>query len=331
MRKKRLGIPSWAVWTGFCALAFAAGIMVASWAWVPDVSFLILDNPKYTAYMRIYVRKARAAGKKPVVVWHWVPLSEISPFLQKAVLVGEDDAFYHHGGVDWDALEKAMAYNRKKGRFARGGSTITEQVARNLFLSPARNPIRKFKEILIARRLESVLTKDRILEIYLNIAEWGRGIYGAQAASQLYFDKDAKDLSPDEAAALAAALPSPWRRNPKEGGKALETKKEIIIERMRKLGYIPPDVPLTDVDVAEDSPKPETPAVVARPPAPPSPPAAAVPSDNKSGAATGAIAVPCDTPAAPPPLLAPIVKSANPDKPAEESDSCGPQPPSLLH
>ena len=315
--KKR--IPRWAWAIGACLAAFVAGATTASYFWLPDVNDLVLDNPKTTAYIQLYVRKARAAGKRPVVIMHWVPLSEISPYLQKAVLVGEDDSFYKHGGVDWDALQKAMEYNRKKGRFARGASTITEQVARNLYLSPARNPIRKFKEILIARKLEDALTKDRILEIYLNIAEWGRGIYGAQAASQIYFGKDAKDLSPDEAAALAAALPSPWRRNPKEGGKALNFKKEIILERMKKLGYIPTDVPLTDIDVAGAEAGKESPASVSAMDG-----ASKESKEPAKPAEKPAADVPCASPP-PPPLLAP--KEA-----PKESDSCGPgAPPSLIH
>ena len=183
----------------------------------------------------------------------WVPISEISLHLRHAVVTSEDDMFYRHRGVDWEALQEAINYNIKRGRLARGASTITQQVARNLFLSPARNPMRKVKEILIARKLEKTLTKDRILELYLNIAEWGVGIYGVQAASQIYFGKNASELTLDEAVALAAALPSPWRLNPlKEPGPKLVRRREVLIERMRRAGYLPEGVSDREVEVPEE-------------------------------------------------------------------------------
>ena len=156
-----------------------------------------------------------------------------------AVIISEDDMFYLHKGVDWEALREAMKYNIEKRRPARGASTITQQLARNLFLSPSKNPLRKIKEYLIARRLEKALSKRRILELYLNVAEWGPGIYGAQEACRTYYGKEASEVGPEESAALAAALPSPRKLNPaRPPRKRLLRRREVILERMRKAGYL---------------------------------------------------------------------------------------------
>jgi monofunctional biosynthetic peptidoglycan transglycosylase len=153
--------------------------------------------------------------------------------------VSEDHGFYRHHGVEWESARSALVTNWKARRLARGGSTITQQLARNLYLSPSKNPLRKIKELLIARRLEKELGKRRIFEIYLNVAEWGRGIYGAEAASRAYFGKSAADLTPEEAAALAAALPSPRRYSPVKGTRFMERRKSAIVARMRASGYLP--------------------------------------------------------------------------------------------
>ncbi|MBI4423863.1 MAG: monofunctional biosynthetic peptidoglycan transglycosylase [Elusimicrobia bacterium] len=237
---------------GFAAVGMAACATAAYLFWVPDVRHLALENPKKTAYMELFVRSQIRKKKKPIVMMQWTPLRQISPHLQHAVIIAEDDMFYRHKGVDWGSFQKAFDYNLKKGRFARGASTITQQVARNLFLSPSRNPLRKAKEMVIAWKLERALTKDRILELYLNIAEWGVGIYGAQAASRVYFGKDASMLDVEEALALAAALPSPWRLNPpKQTGPGMARKKGILLDRMRRAGYVPAEVSDEDVEVPE--------------------------------------------------------------------------------
>lgn len=220
--------------------------------WLPDVRPLTLQNPKTTAYIQLFVRQQLRKGKKPLVMMQWTPLNQISPHLRHAVVISEDDMFYHHNGVDWESFQKALDYNIKKGRFARGASTITQQVARNIFLSPSKNPLRKVKEMLIAWKLERALTKDRILEIYLNIAEWGVGVYGAQAASRIYFGKDASMVDVGEAVALAAALPSPWRLNPpKQTGPKMARRKEVLIERMRRAGYLPPEVSESEIEMPD--------------------------------------------------------------------------------
>jgi monofunctional biosynthetic peptidoglycan transglycosylase len=191
--------------------------------------------------MRIKERQASAQGKKLGRTVIWTDWDGISGNLKHAVLVAEDGGFYSHGAVDWESTVEALRADWKKKSFAKGGSTITQQVARNLYLSPSKNVLRKVKEILIARKLEKELGKRRIFEIYLNIAEWGKGIYGAEAASRAYFGHGADDLSPEEAAALAAALPSPRRYNPTGGTRFMEGRISTIVARMRSSGYLPED------------------------------------------------------------------------------------------
>ena len=207
--------------------------------WLPDVTPLRTRNPSFTAYMLIRERQAAASGRRLGRDFIWTGWDGISENLKHAVLVAEDDSFYRHKGVEWENTWRAVKADIKARRLARGGSTITQQTARNLYLSPSKNPLRKAKEILIARRLEKTLGKRRILEIYLNIAEWGKGIYGAQAASRAYFGKNASELTPEEAAALAAALPSPRRYNPAGGTRFMNKRKSQIVARMRASGYLP--------------------------------------------------------------------------------------------
>ena len=137
--------------------------------------------------MELRAREARARGQKPKHVQQWVSYRRISPNLTRAVLVAEDAAFWQHDGLDIEQLEESLEANWANLSFVRGGSTITQQLAKNLYLSPSKNPLRKFKELIIARRLEAELSKSRILELYLNVIEWGDGIYGAEAAARTYF------------------------------------------------------------------------------------------------------------------------------------------------
>ena len=218
--------------------------------WLPDVSEFKKKNPAETSFMRLKERQAARLGKRLPRRMAWTPWHGISENLKHAVLVAEDGGFYGHKGVDWESTKKAIETDWKQRRFAKGGSTITQQVARNLYLSPSKNPLRKIKEILIARRLERELGKRRIFEIYLNIAEWGKGIWGAEAAAQAYFGHSAADLTPEEAAALAAALPSPRRYNPTGGTRFMERRKSQIVARMRASGYLPDEA---DDAALEDS------------------------------------------------------------------------------
>ena len=218
------------------AIVFASAAYVL---WLPDVNEFKKKNPSETSFMRIKEAQAKAQGKKLGRQMVWANWGDISENLKHAVLVAEDGGFYRHKGVDWESTKEALATDWKKKRLASGGSTITQQLARNLYLSPSKNPLRKIKEILIAQRLEKVLGKRRILEIYLNVAEWGKGIYGAEAAARAYFGKSAADLTPEEGAALAAALPSPRRYNPTGGTRFMERQKSRIVNRMRASGYLP--------------------------------------------------------------------------------------------
>jgi monofunctional glycosyltransferase len=181
---------------------------------MPDVSALRATNPTVTALMK--ARQAQAEDKGHTIGrhWVWVPLSRVSPSLRQAVVAGEDALFFTHEGFDWEGIKEAAKYNLEAGELKRGGSTITQQLAKNLYLSSARSLLRKAREALITRSLEQHLTKERILELYLNVAEWGQGVYGAEAAAQHHFKKSSRDLTADEAAWLAAILPSPRRYDP---------------------------------------------------------------------------------------------------------------------
>ena len=217
-------------------IAAGAGVLVALLAYVyltlPDVRPLRTANPAVTAFMELRAREARARGKTPRRVQHWVGYAQISPDLKRAVLVAEDSAFWQHEGIDIDQIRESLEADLEKGRMVRGASTITQQLAKNLYLSPSRNPIRKLRELLITRRLEAELTKRRILELYLNVIEWGDGIYGAESAARVYFHKAALELDPEEAALLAGAIRNPRRLNPAHPSPGLVRIQRLILERM---------------------------------------------------------------------------------------------------
>ncbi len=168
-------------------------------------------NPATTAFIEQRAAEMRAQGRTPRRQMIWVPYGRISPNLVRAVIAAEDPSFWRHPGFDRVAMRMALEHDLEKGEFARGGSTITQQLAKNMFLSPSKNPVRKAQELIIALEMERILGKRRILELYLNVIEWGEGIYGAEAAARHYFQKPARSLSPDEAAFLAAIIPSPRR------------------------------------------------------------------------------------------------------------------------
>jgi monofunctional biosynthetic peptidoglycan transglycosylase len=163
-----------------------------------------------------------------------VSYAGISEHLKKAILISEDAAFFSHQGIDLNEIRAALKRDWETLSFSRGGSTITMQLAKNLYLSPSKNPLRKLKELVIARQLEQSLSKRRIFELYLNVVEWGRNVYGAEAASRYYFGKSAADLDPLEAATLAAMLPSP--RNSKE--RNILNRRNLILTRLASVGYL---------------------------------------------------------------------------------------------
>jgi monofunctional biosynthetic peptidoglycan transglycosylase len=204
----------------------------------PDVSTLRKVNPKKSAFMEYRENEWLRQGKKKKIVQQWVPLSQISPYLIKAVIIAEDDKFWSHEGFDFDAMQKALEKDLKQKKFKVGGSTISQQLAKNLYLSPSKNPIRKLKEAVLTWRLERNLPKKRIIEIYLNVAEWGDGLFGIEAASRRYYDKPASDLSASEAAKLAAVLPNPRRYNPVGGGHYVAYRSELIYQIMVRRGIV---------------------------------------------------------------------------------------------
>lgn len=204
------------------------------WMTLPDVAALARDNPTTTAFIEMRRASATGRGQRFRLRWQWRRLSDISPYLRHAVIDAEDARFWRHEGVDWEAVKQAAEHNWEEKRMAHGASTITQQVAKNLYLSPSRNPVRKLRELLIARRLERHLSKRRLLEIYLNIAEWGDGVFGAEAAAQHWFGCSAARLSPGQAARLAAALPGPLRADPARPSAGLARKAERLLRAMRR-------------------------------------------------------------------------------------------------
>lgn len=206
----------------------------------PDLSSLKKQNPTKTALMEYREREWKRENRKIVVQKQWVPLSRISPYLIKAVIIAEDDKFWSHHGFDLDAIQKALEKDLQQGRLAFGGSTITQQLAKNLYLTPSKTPLRKVREAVIAWRMERTLSKRRILEIYLNVAEWGEGIFGIEAASLHYFGKPAQLLDVYEAARLAAVLPNPRRYKLNGDSRYVQKRATIIYDIMVRRGIVVP-------------------------------------------------------------------------------------------
>ena len=215
---------------GAVAAAFAG--VAYLWFTVPDVRPLRTTPPSSTAFMDLRAREAREAGKTVRKSQRWIPYGRISPYIVRAVLVSEDAAFWSHNGIDYDELKAAIETSIEKGQPMRGASTITQQLAKNLYLSPSRNPTRKLTELFITRRLEAELPKRRILELYLNLIEWGDGIWGCEAAAQAYFGVSAADVSPSQAALMAAAIINPRRYSIARPNAVLLKRQSIILKRM---------------------------------------------------------------------------------------------------
>ncbi|HYT64773.1 MAG TPA: monofunctional biosynthetic peptidoglycan transglycosylase [Vicinamibacterales bacterium] len=237
--KKRGGRGIWRAIGRGLAIVLAVGFAATAHAYLtlPDVRILRTANPATTAFMALREREAHAQGKPVVKDQRWVPYSRISANLKRAVIVTEDDAFWKHEGVDYVQLRESMEVNWERREFARGASTITQQLAKNLYLSPSKNPMRKVKELLITRRLEFELTKQRILEIYLNVIEWGDGVWGAEAAARRYFQKSAAELNAPESALLAAAIANPHIMDPAHPSARLRRRQQMI---MRRMGAVTP-------------------------------------------------------------------------------------------
>jgi len=221
-----------AIKAGLAIAAFVFAFVAYIYLTLPDVRPLAKNNPTSTAFMELRIAEANAAGRKFAIRQKWVPYSQISPNLKRAVIVTEDAAFFDHDGIDLNEIKASFEKNWDEGQFLRGASTITQQLAKNLYLSPSRNPLRKVKELLITRRLEAALTKRRIFEIYLNSIEWGDGIFGCEMAARTYFGKSASNLSQEEAALLAGAIINPREHSPARPTKRLLRRQQIILRRM---------------------------------------------------------------------------------------------------
>ena len=230
------------------ALAFAFFAYV--YLTLPDVRALRTVNPTKTAFMELREREAAQEGRPLRHYQVWVPYARISQNLKRAVLVAEDDAFWQHEGIDMEQLKISIRNDIEGGKAIRGGSTITQQLAKNLYLSPSRDPVRKLRELIIARRLEAELSKARIFEIYLNVIEWGDGIWGAEAAARTYFGTSAASLGAEQGALLAGAIINPRVYSPGHPNARLLRRQRIILSRMGR--YVPP----TTVPVVNNAPQP---------------------------------------------------------------------------
>jgi monofunctional biosynthetic peptidoglycan transglycosylase len=224
-------------WVALLLLAF----VLYEYVTLPSAEPLLTENPKTTALIEQRAAEAQAEGRKPRRRQAWVPLTAISKDAMYAVLISEDSGFFGHEGVDTKQLEKAVEEAVRKGRLGRGASTITQQLAKNLWLSTDRSLLRKLKELLLARRLENTLPKGRILTLYLNVVEWGHGVYGIEAGAREHFGVSASKLTAAQGAILASMLPAPRKRSPSSGSKALRRRAHWVVEQMKAIQRLTPE------------------------------------------------------------------------------------------
>ena len=220
-----------------------AAILVVGWlAWEaltwPDVGALTRRPPATTAFIERWRATQREAGRSDRVDWRWVGYGAIAPSVKVAVLVAEDINFFSHRGFDSGEIRKALSQALEDRELPRGASSITQQLAKNLWLSPSRDPLRKTREAILTWQLERALSKRRLLEIYLNVVEFGPGVWGVESASRRYFGKAAADLGDDEAALLAASLPSPSTWHPGSGNAAYRRHVDAVRRRMDKAQFL---------------------------------------------------------------------------------------------
>ena len=228
-RPRRFGF--WSVVGRLVALALLLVLLLQFYFFV-HVLWFSRFNPPSSAFMRTEAVRL-AEQEPPVSIRHqWVPYDQISRNAKLAVIAAEDTGFMQHSGVEWDAIERALQVNRDAGEISQGGSTITMQLAKNLFLSSDRSYIRKAQELVIAVMLETVLDKRRILEMYLNLVEFGEGVFGIEAAAQHYFKRSANQLTVRQAAWLASILPAPRRYDRNRNSSWIERKTGIVMRRM---------------------------------------------------------------------------------------------------
>ncbi len=213
------------------AVPAALVLLLQLWYFV-QICWWVNHNPQSTSFMREQLAKLQQKNPKAQLQHQWVPYNRISNHLKRAIIASEDANFAEHEGVDWEALQKAYEKNAKKGKVVRGGSTITQQLAKNLFLSGERSYVRKGQEMLITFMIEAVMDKRRIFEIYLNSVEWGTGVFGCEAASRKYFGVPAAALGPAEAARLAVMLPNPRFFGRHLDSNYLSRRSSLILIRM---------------------------------------------------------------------------------------------------
>jgi monofunctional biosynthetic peptidoglycan transglycosylase len=282
--------------------AFGFGYIAFLYLTLPDVRELRAKNPDSTAFMRLREREARAEGRQLRRLHRPVPYSTISPHLKRAVLVAEDAGFWGHEGIDLAEIRKALESGESVTSM-RGASTITQQLAKNLYLSPTRNPFRKLTELLITRRLEHELSKTRIFELYLNNIEWGDGIWGAEAAAQTYFGIPASAIGPDQAAIMAGAIVNPRVLNIASPNARLRGRQRIIRARMGRI--TPP--PVIARPAPAETPAPEPPEYEPEEDPTPEAPAETVPGSEP--------VAPDSVPVAPSAPIAPIASDPAPNAP----------------
>ena len=222
------------LWKAFCytlGLLFIALLLYQSWFAV-HIWYWAGNNPQSTSFMQARLERLREKDSNAKLKQQWTSYARISDALKRAVIVAEDAKFSEHDGFDWEGIQKALEKNQKRGKIVAGGSTISQQLAKNLFLSGEKSLWRKGQEAIITWMLEMILDKERILEIYLNVAEWGNGVFGAEAAARHYYNASATHLNADQAARLAAMLPRPLYYERNRDSEFLQRYSETIRARM---------------------------------------------------------------------------------------------------
>ena len=222
------------LWKAFCytlGVLFIALLLYQAW-FAAHICYWVGHNPGSTSFMQARLERLRAKNPNAVLKQRWASYARISDELKRAVIVAEDAKFSEHDGFDWEGIQKAMEKNQRRGRVVAGGSTISQQLAKNLFLSGEKSLWRKGQEAVITWMLEMMMDKERILEIYLNVAEWGEGVFGAEAAARHYYNASAAGLNAEQAAQLAAMLPRPLYYERNRGSEFLQRYSETIRARM---------------------------------------------------------------------------------------------------
>jgi len=224
---KKLWRWSWRI----LALLFVLVLLYQAWI-AAHIAWWINHNPATSAFMESRLQVMQGKNPDAELQHQWVPYKKISNHLKRALIASEDAKFVDHEGFDWEGIQKAYEKNLKKGKIVAGGSTISQQLAKNLFLSTRRTPWRKGEEVIITVMLEKLMSKERIFEIYLNVIEWGNGVFGAEAAARHYYQISAAQLSAEQAARLAAMVPNPRYYDKHREARGLLRKTEIILGRM---------------------------------------------------------------------------------------------------